>query len=60
MEPRLANGVTWICNHQQALIEKHLLGFALCHAVFLILASIAGIPFKPNNALDIHQCCILL
>src|SRR5678815_1904049 len=59
MEPRLASRVGGIRNHQQALIEEHLFGFALRDAVFLVLPSIASVPFESGDAIDIHPERIL-
>ena len=52
MKPCLAGRVTRIGNHQQARIEKRLFGLALCDAVFLVLARVAGIPFESDDALE--------
>ena len=55
MEPFLRDAMTFICCHDERLIEKHLLGFSLANRMpILALASIPLIPVKTLNLIEIQ------
>src|SRR3569832_854213 len=59
VKARLGPTVFRVFQHQQRLIEKHLLRFRCGHAMFVVLAGVAFVPLEAFNQRQVDHGCIL-